>query len=933
MPVNQECTAREAAQVEHRSRMIMRGLASGNTNDTRDQADNMAHRMSRIQSPGKSQSGCRPINFSPVRSAALHGLREDFSPSPVISKKKTPVVNLKKLPNVIQHDTDKNDNPRDTQDETHLQELQEDEIVSSIGEENDLSELPTQVPFNPRLGRPSEADLELGFKVPQIPQKPASECSEVQKPASDCSVVLRPPSESSEVTFKIPSVPGVTTNKRKEPSTSDEDDQINKDTRYLHSWIPRLRKEKLYIEGDLLDLDASKDISSEMSRRYMTSKITSRISHDVVGTKKTIYKLEGPLAIKDIDDEKVHNTPSFIRDRFENGFPPNWERLIKHWILIEKQNKKNHANKTLISSTLISNVSSLANNTTFNASGLIKNLSIIKQPNISIGPTNKSVVTDKRPKSQSDEELPAIVEESDDVIESDPVKSVLKNVEKTTNVEEVDNEVEDAVTCLDNPEATSSEEDSPKQNKSKFCETCNKHYKNSNHSKTRSHLLVLQETMNKTQEVDKMDGNLRCNACQFSSDLHEQFDAHLLLQTHKNAIRSDKFKNLKTNIQCIICNFSTFRCDKFGVHARTKKHTKNYSEFRNRLNKNTELTDKINDNASAKRGKRSHKTSNDAYNDKKLDDVENEEQPVKKMLKGKNVAMEVVHADNDDDFVVPKPSAIKSKKMVKKSSKESQKIVEEVNRKSNEFKAPVAKGKAKRKKDSLEIVVTGQFKAPNVQVKTKKTKEKSKPVDPESDGETNEDEEEHEVNQSRFGRKIRQNTRYVRKSCVYNTPEETAAEVVKEPKRKGKFLAVDDNDEVVEFDPKPTKRSKAKKAPAAKEKEEPLRRTVLNPFKKLATASDVSNKDPAKDKDVGEILKKITAKPKTVKQRLQNVEALQEYNDNHEDDVFDEPVKKVTKTSTLATLLSQDQDSDSDQDISVHSARTPVTGINKSITI
>ena len=82
-------------------------------------------------------------------------------------------------------------------------------------------------------------------------------------------------------------------------------------------------------------------------------------------------------------------------------------------------------------------------------------------------------------------------------------------------------------------------------------------------------------------------------------------------------------------------------------------------------------------------------------------------------------------------------------------------------------------------------------------------------------------------------------------------------------------------------------------------------------------------------KDVGEILKKVSAKPKTVKQRVQNVEALKEYNENHEDDMFNEPApnsKSSMKISSLATLLSQDPDSESDNDISVHSARTPVTG-------
>ena len=126
------------------------------------------------------------------------------------------------------------------------------------------------------------------------------------------------------------------------------------------------------------------------------------------------------------------------------------------------------------------------------------------------------------------------------------------------------------------------------------------------------------------------------------------------------------------------------------------------------------------------------------------------------------------------------------------------------------------------------------------------------------------------------------------------------------------------------------KKGKGNKAKAVKESDdskkdnESLRRVVLNPFKR---ASEKSVNEPA-SKGVGDILKKVSAKPKTVKQRIQNVEALKEFNENHEDDMFGEPV--TTSKSSLkfskSTLLSQDPDSDSDNDISVHSARTPVTG-------
>merc|ERR1712126_291852 len=50
---------------------------------------------------------------------------------------------------------------------------------------------------------------------------------------------------------------------------------------------------------------------------------------------------------------------------------------------------------------------------------------------------------------------------------------------------------------------------------------------------------------------------------------------------------------------------------------------------------------------------------------------------------------------------------------------------------------------------------------------------------------------------------------------------------------------------------------------------------------------------------------------------------------SEEDDIFDEPLPSNSKSSLLKpstkTLLTEDSDSDSEQDISLHSARTPMT--------
>jgi len=161
--------------------------------------------------------------------------------------------------------------------------------------------------------------------------------------------------------------------------------------------------------------------------------------------------------------------------------------------------------------------------------------------------------------------------------------------------------------------------------------------------------------------------------------------------------------------------------------------------------------------------------------------------------------------------------------------------------------------------------------------------------------------------QSRFGRNLKKTK--ARESCIYDTPEE------------------------VGLDPVPTKRSKqannSKNVKSTKSKAQEVvspRRKVMNPFKNVENVETVNIIKPVKSME--DILEKISANPKTVKQRQQNAEALKEYNENHEDDIFggsSKPASKSTLIKSSTTLLSQDSDSDSEQDISVHSARTPMT--------
>ena len=132
----------------------------------------------------------------------------------------------------------------------------------------------------------------------------------------------------------------------------------------LTSWIPRLKKGKFYIEGDLKEVDTSmKEQRSFESSRYRTSIITRRISARVVATKnkerkKRLYVLEGFL----VEENNNPWTPHFIMEKFKFGFPDNWEKIVEHWIRIEKHNSKNYVNMSRINSSIHSDLSNISAN-------------------------------------------------------------------------------------------------------------------------------------------------------------------------------------------------------------------------------------------------------------------------------------------------------------------------------------------------------------------------------------------------------------------------------------------------------------------------------------------------------------------------------------------------------------------------------------------
>ena len=727
-------TGTEAVQVQRKSRQIMASLPR--------------HKESRTKSPGISQSPTKPRHF-------LNGIQEDFSPSPVPVTRR---VTARPGPPLC---------PR--------------ERFSS-------SFQPTPARFREQQTVQQEEDQQgqekEGEKEKEEVEKINEEETPVDKVEKEVPKLSKAPSEVSEVTFKLPVVPSKGS-KKKDPPVSTE--TLESGSRYLHSWIPRLRNKKLYIEGEYIDFDASRDSSTEESRRYLTSKIVSRISSNRVATKKRVYVLEGPLVVKDLELEKKNPTPLFIFDKFGNGFPENWQKIVLHWAKFEERNKQNISNMSLISSTLLSsysmmgttlmglsnvsainavngshfivNLTTATSSNTFTAS----NLSISKQPNISVRPEPVMDMIEE----EALEDGSQGGQEEGGARAAMPVDQILTDGQDDVDEEEV------------------VKEKSP-QESSQFT----------------------------------------CEDCQFTGKNQHGLNIHLRSKKHLRAVASKKGE-APAQVRA-------------PVPAPSKRNGKR------------KVTELQSEEENSKRRKNSESVSPRGKKSIESESNENKESGKKRGRPGK---------------VAISPSNAELKKRRKRVEKNLKK------------RGPQSKD-------------TNQTKSPETEnsrsKKLGKGKEKSG-----AQKDSAQRGEESQLNMSTFGRVRRQNKKYIRESCVYNTPEE-AVEI------SGK-----------------------------KQSEVSLRRVVLNPFRNQSGDAQKENvKKPPKD--IGEILKKVSGNPKTVKQRLQNVEALKNYNEDHEDDFFDEPVPGKTvsgslKASTKSTLLSQDE-SDSDMDISLHAARTPVTG-------
>ena len=97
---------------------------------------------------------------------------------------------------------------------------------------------------------------------------------------------------------------------------------------YLDLWMPLLKNNKLYLEGNKLDPTTG----AYFEERWHTSRIMTRISERVVATKKgTRYVLEGGLRVRDSELLGSSPIPEFIVNNFAGGFPESWETLVVSW--------------------------------------------------------------------------------------------------------------------------------------------------------------------------------------------------------------------------------------------------------------------------------------------------------------------------------------------------------------------------------------------------------------------------------------------------------------------------------------------------------------------------------------------------------------------------------------------------------------------------
>jgi len=1043
-----------AADVAKQTKLVMANLKnlqqniagrslSQQANDS--DKENVENNKTRVQSSSPARHRER-LPFSPIQNNLLHELREEFSPSPVRpvqtlvrrSLEKTLVcepgdevgdeVAVKDLTTVDKtlsgafvkvRRLDATELPGDGT--TEIRGKNAEPVVENMPRPSDAFQ-PTPARFNKRSKTISSADDPSGKnnegddravkhkhveKNKEHPFKAGtSRPSEADLGfAPPIAAPTKAPSVMSEVTFNFKKPPVTQSSSSKKRKEAPEDvSHLQGECRYLQSWIPRLRNKRLYVEGDIIDLDSS-NLGVGQDQRWVTSRIVRRVCKDRVATKGgTTYVLEGPLVIRPEEGGKMVEdgpTPNFVLDKFKDGFPENWSKIVNHWIKFNEQNIINTTTMSVFNSTsatnmamsnltALSNISAISGNTSRYLNPGVRShnpqLSINLGPNLSILPEEEldttrpqfEVIPPSLPGSRNGEKgckkasksmngtrsrsrspLKSIEEEEQTVTLASTTerrsrsKTVRYNKNSTrtetlrektllTNVMEVTMSQHDFTLLRAKNYSNTSIVNKKKNYNCHFCDFLTPLFNNLKLHIKKNHLA---EGVTSSQSPSHTTPRAQSNDSVFATPTPakpkprrsvspgkvapsnlESNDEGAMPSLEEQVIQSTVSKN---NYQCKDCDFKSKSKSGIISHLKSKKHADklkvrnsritnvhqvvNTSRSKSKGSKEITTRSKSNERpksitrktpllksilSTSKKGQskksRSPVVSNAPDND------ESTSLPVKNFGRKYHVpglgtfvcfACDVSYEQDSDMFDHLMTS--KHAKMVK-TCKEKKYLSCNIcgvmtDRKDDHIKHMRTKKHLAALAKNKSAVINEEQCVKNKQLETSVEKQA---ID----------------NKSRFGRNRKKTKAMTRESCVYGTPEELVTEEV--PSKK------------------PRDGSKTKNIQNRKQKiklVESPRRTVVNPFRK--SEESVPKYKPVKSTE--DILRRVSANPKTVKQRQQNAEALKEYNEDHEDDIFGEPLPTMSKPSLIKpstkTLLAEDSDSDSEHDISLHSARTPVT--------
>jgi len=131
-------------------------------------------------------------------------------------------------------------------------------------------------------------------------------------------------------------------------AADDEDPELSElasSAKYLKNWVPRIKGDKMYVEGCLLDFDNANP--DHFSERWKSTSVVERRRANVVMTRKTPYVLEGKLSFQHAHEGGL---PTFIIMAFKDGFPENWDLYRKQWLTFIQQQASNNSNMSTVSS-------------------------------------------------------------------------------------------------------------------------------------------------------------------------------------------------------------------------------------------------------------------------------------------------------------------------------------------------------------------------------------------------------------------------------------------------------------------------------------------------------------------------------------------------------------------------------------------------------